>query len=122
MNQLTIENLENVKSKWAGYRTKLRENHKTLEFEDYKTDYLMMSSVRQPFALLTNKLEMTNLFSYFSPIMLHIHQCMPLKNTFQDFQIYRTKRKTYAAMVSAVDDGVGNTRSLKNNGIKKTLS
>ncbi|GIR18361.1 MAG: hypothetical protein CM15mP32_5480 [Flavobacteriaceae bacterium] len=40
MNQLTVENLENVKSKWAWYRTKLRENHKTLEFDDYKTDYL----------------------------------------------------------------------------------
>ena len=40
MNQLTIENLENVRSKWAWYSTKLKENHKTLEFEDYKTDYL----------------------------------------------------------------------------------
>ena len=30
MNQLTIENLENVKSKWAWYKTKLLENHKTL--------------------------------------------------------------------------------------------
>jgi arylsulfatase A-like enzyme len=121
MNQLTIENLENVKSKWAWYRTKLRENHKTLEFEDYKTDYLTDELSEAALRFIDKQAENDQAFflflSYNAP-HTPMHATQKYLSRFTDIQ--DKKRKTYAAMVSAVDDGVGNVlRTLKDNGIEE---
>lgn len=121
MNQLTIENLENVKSKWAWYRTKLRENHKTLEFEDYKTDYLTDELSDAALRFIDKQAENDQAFflflSYNAP-HTPMHATQKYLSRFTDIQ--DKKRKTYAAMVSAVDDGVGNVlRTLKDNGIEE---
>ena len=121
MNQLTIENLENVKSKWAWYRTKLRENHKTLEFEDYKTDYLTDELSEAGLRFIKKQAENDQAFflflSYNAP-HTPMHATQKYLSRFPDIQ--DKKRKTYAAMVSAVDDGVGNVlRALKDNGIEE---
>jgi len=124
MNQLTIENLENVKSKWAWYKTKLRENHKTLEFEDYKTDYLTDELSEAGLRFINKQAENNQsffLFLAYNAPHTPMHATEKYLSRFPDIE--DKKRKTYAAMVSAVDDGVGNVlRTLKDNGIEeKTL-
>ena len=108
MNQLTIENLENVKSKWAWYRTKLWENHKTLEFEDYKTDYLTDELSEAALRFIDIQAENDQSFflflSYNAP-HTPMHATEKYLSRFPEIQ--DRKRKTYAAMVSAVDDGIG---------------
>ena len=121
MNQLTIENLENVKSKWAWYKTKLRENHKTLEFEDYKTDYLTYELSEAGLRFINKQAENNQsffLFLAYNAPHTPMHATEKYLSRFPD--IDDKKRKTYAAMVSAVDDGVGNVlRTLKDNGIEE---
>lgn len=108
MNQLTVENLENVKSKWAWYRTKLQENHKTLEFDDYKTDYLTDELSEAALRFINKQAENDQSFflflSYNAP-HTPMHATEKYLSRFPDIQ--DRKRKTYAAMVSAVDDGIG---------------
>ena len=108
INQLTIENLENVKSKWAWYRTKLMENHKTLEFEDYKTDYLTDELSEAALRFIDKQSENDQSFflflSYNAP-HTPMHATEKYLSRFPEIQ--DRKRKTYAAMVSAVDDGIG---------------
>ena len=121
MNQLTIENLENVKSKWAWYKTKLRENHKTLEFEDYKTDYLTDELSEEGLRFINKQAENNQsffLFLAYNAPHTPMHATEKYLSRFPDIE--DKKRKTYAAMVSAVDDGVGNVlRTLKDNGIEE---
>jgi arylsulfatase A-like enzyme len=121
MNQLTIENLENVKSKWAWYKTKLRENHKTLEFEDYKTDYLTDELSEAGLGFINKQAENNQsffLFLAYNAPHTPMHATEKYLSRFPDIE--DKKRKTYAAMVSAVDDGVGNVlRTLKDNGIEE---
>ena len=121
MNQLTIENLENVKSKWAWYKTKLRENHKTLEFEDYKTDYLTDELSEAGLRFINKQAENNQsffLFLAYNAPHTPMHATEKYLSRFPDIE--DKKRKTYAAMVSAVDDGVGNVlRTLKDNGIEE---
>ena len=121
MNQLTIENLENVKSKWAWYRTKLKENHKTLEFEDYKTDYLTDELSEAALRFIDKQAKSDQaffLFLAYNAPHTPMHATEKYLSRFPEIQ--DTKRKTYAAMVSAVDDGVGNVlRVLKDNGIEE---
>ena len=71
-----------------GIEQSFGKNHKILEFDDYKTDYLTDELSEVALRFINKQAEMTNLFSYFSPTMLHIRLCMPLKNTSQDFQKY----------------------------------
>jgi arylsulfatase A-like enzyme len=121
MNQLTVENLENVKSKWAWYKTKLRENHKTLEFEDYKTDYLTDELSEAGLRFINKQAENNQsffLFLAYNAPHTPMHATEKYLSRFPDIE--DKKRKTYAAMVSAVDDGVGNVlRTLKDNGIEE---
>ena len=121
MNQLTIENLENVKSKWAWYKTKLRENHKILEFEDYKTDYLTDELSEAGLRFINKQAENNQsffLFLAYNAPHTPMHATEKYLSRFPDIE--DKKRKTYAAMISAVDDGVGNVlRTLKDNGIEE---
>ena len=124
MNQLTVENLENVKSKWAWYKTKLRENHKTLEFEDYKTDYLTDELSEAGLRFINKQAENDQsffLFLAYNAPHTPMHATEKYLSRFP--HIKDTKRKTYAAMVSAVDDGIGLVlEALKENGqIENTI-
>ena len=124
MNQLTIENLDNVKSKWAWYRTKLRENHKTLEFEDYKTDYLTDELSEAALRFIDKQAENDQaffLFLAYNAPHTPMHATEKYLSRFPEIQ--DKKRKTYAAMVSAVDDGIGLVlEALKENGqIENTI-
>ena len=124
MNQLTIENLENVKSKWAWYKTKLRENHKTLEFEDYKTDYLTDELSEAGLRFINKQAENNQsffLFLAYNAPHTPMHATEKYLSRFPDIE--DKKRKTYAAMVSAVDDGIGLVlEALKENGqIENTI-
>ena len=101
---LTVSDLSAVTKNWQWYRTRIMENHKRIEIDDYLTDELTDAATafierstadEKPFCLY---------LAYNAP-----HA--PLQATekylkrFPD--IKNKKRRTYAAMVSAVDDGVG---------------
>ncbi|MBY6210911.1 sulfatase-like hydrolase/transferase [Microbulbifer agarilyticus] len=106
---LIYENLEeglsqeNPKKTWLSwYRTKLLENDKTVEMKEYLTDALSAEAVD------FIKREKDNpFFLYLAYNAPHA----PLQAT-QEYldrnqHIPKGKRRTYAAMISAVDDGVG---------------
>jgi arylsulfatase A-like enzyme len=100
--ELTLQDLSEVKKQWDWYRTKLLRNEKRVEITEYLTDELSNATVdfidRQkdkPFFLY---------LAYNAP-----HGPLQATEKYLDrFQrIENQKRRTYAAMVSAVDDGVG---------------
>lgn len=98
----TLEDEFEAESQYDGYRTKLLRNSKTVEENAYLTDALSREAVRfvrksagQPFFLY---------LAYNAP-----HT--PLQATDEYLRrfehIENEKRRTYAAMVSAMDDGIG---------------
>ncbi|QBY04228.1 N-acetylgalactosamine 6-sulfate sulfatase [Thalassotalea sp. HSM 43] len=100
--ELNIEDLSEVTKKWQWYSTKLLRNKERVEITDYLTDELSNDAVDfiqrkkdQPFFLY---------LSYNAP-----HA--PLQATEKYLKRYAhikdERRRTYAAMISAVDDGVG---------------
>ena len=98
----TLEDISGVDSQNAAYRTKLLQNDKRIEETEYLTDALSREAVsfvarntEQPFFLY---------LAYNAP-----HTPMQATDKYLDrfAHISNKKRKTYAAMVSAVDDGVG---------------
>ncbi|MBX2814608.1 MAG: sulfatase-like hydrolase/transferase [Saprospiraceae bacterium] len=98
----TLEDEYQVKSQFAAYRTKLLRNNQRVEEEEYLTDALSREAVHyireykdDPFFLY---------LAYNAP-----HGPLQATESYLDrFEhIEERKRKTYAAMVSAVDDGVG---------------
>ncbi|MEO0529790.1 MAG: sulfatase-like hydrolase/transferase [Planctomycetota bacterium] len=101
-HQLTLNDLSEVDRPWAWYRTKLLRGEKRVEIDDYLTDELSDAAVdfidrshEQPFFLY---------LAYNAP-----HS--PLQATDEYLSRFASiedkDRRTYAAMVSAVDDGVG---------------
>lgn len=99
---LTLEDLSAVKKQWDWYRTKLLHNGKRVAIDEYLTDELSHMAVDfverkkdQPFFLY---------LAYNAP-----HTPMQATQKYLDRfpDIDNPRRKTYAAMVSAVDDGVG---------------
>ncbi len=100
--KLTLEDLSQVKHKWDWYRTKLLHNNERIVIDEYLTDELSNAAVdfidRQgdkPFFLY---------LAYNAP---HTPLQATPKYLARFDHIADKKRKTYAAMVSAVDDGVG---------------
>ncbi|MEO1498784.1 MAG: sulfatase-like hydrolase/transferase [Planctomycetota bacterium] len=101
-DQLTLEDLSEVNAPWAWYRTKLLRGRDRVETTGYLTDELSAAAVdfidrshKQPFFLY---------LAYNAP-----HSPLQATDKYLDRfpNITSTKRRTYAAMVSAVDDGVG---------------
>ena len=99
---LTLEDLSEVKKEWQWYRTKLLHNGKRVATDEYLTDELSHMAVDfverkkdQPFFLY---------LAYNAP-----HTPMQATQKYLDRfpTIENERRRTYAAMVSAVDDGVG---------------
>lgn len=97
-----LPDLSNIKRQNDGYRTKLLSNHTRVEEKEYLTDALSREAVEfvernqaQPFFLY---------LAYNAP-----HGPLQATPKYLDRfkHITNKKRRTYAAMVSAVDDGVG---------------
>jgi len=99
---LIIANIESAKKDWSWYNTKIMENDKHVEIDEYLTDELSNEAVKfiereqgKPFFLY---------LAYNAPhTPLQASQEYLDRNT----HIKDKKRRTYAAMVTAVDDGVG---------------
>ena len=100
--EYTIVNQDSAKNEGESYRTKLIRNNKLAEESEYLTDALSREAVsfiernrQQPFFLY---------LAYNAP---HAPLQATPKYLSRFDHIKNPKRKTYAAMVSAVDDGVG---------------
>ncbi|TWT80723.1 Arylsulfatase precursor [Planctomycetes bacterium CA13] len=100
--KLTLNDLSEVRQKWQWYRTKIMRNYTRETTDEYLTDELSNEAVafverhrEKPFFLY---------LSYNAP-----HTPLQATEKYLDrfAGIANKKRKTYAAMVSAVDDGVG---------------
>lgn len=99
---LTYESLEDVDEQWAWYRTKLLHNDVRVPTTEYLTDELSAKAVDfierkkdQPFFLY---------LAYNAP---HTPMQASEKYLARFAHIQNPGRRTYAAMVSALDDGVG---------------
>lgn len=100
---LTLHDLGEVKKQWGWYHTKLVRNRSRVETDEYLTDELSNEAVSfverhhndgKPFLLY---------LAYNAP-----HTPMQATPEYLDrFPTLTGKRKVYAAMLSAVDDGVG---------------
>lgn len=100
--EYTFQDLSEIKAQFDAYRTKLLRNEERVEETEYLTDALSREAVsfvernqNQPFFLY---------LAYNAP-----HAPMQATQKYLDRfpNIADEKRRTYAAMVSAVDDGVG---------------
>jgi len=100
---LTLNDLSEVNSKWGWYRTKIIENRTPVETNDYLTDELSNAAVEYINEQVGNDQHFMLYLAYNAP-----HT--PLQATEKYLSRFSTisdeRRRTYAAMVSAVDDGV----------------
>lgn len=98
----TLHDLSEARSQWDGYRTKLLDNYTRVDEKEYLTDALSREAVD-----FIERKANTPFFLYLAYNAPHA----PLQATETYLErfpnITNPKRKTYAAMVSAVDDGVG---------------
>ena len=115
--KLNINDLSEVKRKWQWYATKIKENRTVVEIEDYLTDEFSQSAVKYIQKQVSNDQHFMLYLAYNAP---HTPlQATPKYLSRFDY-IKDPKRKTYAAMVSAVDDGVGQIlKTLKKSGIEE---
>ena len=111
-DELTIENSADATDEAGSYRTWILKDHTPVEPKQYLTDEFSDASVR-----FINRNAKTPFFLFLSYNAPHL----PLASTqkyLDRFPNLSGKRKTYAAMVSAIDDGVGKTLSaLREHGI-----
>ncbi|GAA4455240.1 hypothetical protein GCM10023189_22860 [Nibrella saemangeumensis] len=104
---LKLKDLSEIKSEYDSYRTKLMHNTKRVDENEYLTDALSREALRfirekqnKPFCLY---------LAYNAP-HAPLQASEKYLSRFPD--ITDPRRRTYAAMVSAVDDGVGNILDL----------
>jgi arylsulfatase A-like enzyme len=115
--KLNINDLSEVKRKWQWYATKIKENRTVVEIEDYLTDELSQSAVKYIEKQVSNDQHFMLYLDYNAP---HTPLQATPKYLSRFDHIKDPKRKTYAAMVSAVDDGVGQIlKTLKKSGIEE---
>jgi arylsulfatase A-like enzyme len=113
---LNIQDLSEVKRKWQWYSTKIIENRATVEIENYLTDELSHAAVKYIDKQASKGQHFMLYLAYNAP---HSPLQATPKYTSRFDHIEDPKRKTYAAMVSAVDDGVGQIlKTLKTQGIE----
>ncbi len=120
---LTLQDQYEAKSQYDGYRTKILRNYDRVEETEYLTDALSREAVNY-----IEKYKNQPFFMYLAYNAPHT----PLQATEKYLNRFDTiqnkNRRTYAAMVSAVDDGVGlvldklNELNLTNNTIVCFLS
>ena len=114
--KLNIKDLSEVKRKWQWYSTKIIENRATVEIENYLTDELSHAAVKYIDEQASKGQHFMLYLAYNAP---HSPLQATPKYTSRFDHIEDPKRKTYAAMVSAVDDGVGQIlKTLKTQGIE----
>ncbi|GGZ87516.1 sulfatase-like hydrolase/transferase [Algibacter mikhailovii] len=113
--QLVYNDLSEVTSKWDWYRTKIKENRSIVETKDYLTDELSNAAVRYIEKQAKDDRHFMLYLAYNAP---HTPLQATKKYLSRFPNIKDKKRKTYAAMVSAVDDGVGRVlETIKENGL-----
>jgi len=98
---LTLKDLSEVKAQFDGYRTKLLRNHTRIEESEYLTDAFSREALK--FVQAHNQEPFFLYLAYNAP---HAPMQATEKYLSRYPDIEDPKRKTYAAMVSAVDDGV----------------
>lgn len=99
--ELTLEKIEDAKSQYEGYRTKLLRNEEPIA----ETEYLTDAFSREAIAFIGRN-QHTPFFMYLAYNAPHAPMQATEKYLSRFPHIQDPKRKTYAAMVSAVDDGV----------------
>jgi arylsulfatase A-like enzyme len=97
-----ISNQDSAKNEAQSYRTKLVRNKSVVEEKDYLTDVLSNEAVS---FIERNKEQPFFLYMAYNAPHAPLQATEKYLNRFS--HITNPKRKTYAAMVSAVDDGVG---------------
>jgi len=103
-DQLKLEDLSEVSQKWEWYRTKIIENRQTVETDDYLTDELTDAAL----GFIDKQLKADQHFMlYLAYNAPHTPMQATEKYLSRFPDIEDKRRKTYAAMISAVDDGVG---------------
>ena len=98
----TLNDLSEAKDQWDGYRTKLLNNRTRVTESEYLTDALSREAV----SFIARKAD-EPFFLYLAYNAPHAPLQATQKYLDRFPNIQDKKRKTYAAMVSAVDDGVG---------------
>lgn len=99
---LTLQDEFEVKAQYDAYKTKLLKDETRVEETEYLTDALSREAVNY---IETYKEQ--QFFMYLAYNAPHAPLQAPEKYLKRFDTIKNTKRKTYAAMVSAIDDGVG---------------
>lgn len=113
--KLTLNNLSEVKKKWQWYSTKIIENRAPVEIKEYLTDALSNAAVNFIDKQVKYDQQFMLYLAYNAP---HTPLQANEKYLSRFPNIKDKKRKTYAAMVSAVDDGVGRVlAALKEQGL-----
>lgn len=114
---LTIDNLKDVSSKWGWYQTKIKENRTIVNTNKYLTEELSDAAIRFIDRKAKNKEHFMLYLAYNAP---HTPLQATEKYLSRFPNIKNKRRRTYAAMVSAVDDGVGEVlEKIKKLGIDK---
>lgn len=113
--KLTLNNLSEVKKKWQWYSTKIIENRAPVEIKEYLTDAFSNAAVNFIDKQVKDDQKFMLYLAYNAP---HTPLQASEKYLSRFPNIKDKKRKTYAAMVSAVDDGVGRVlAALKEQGL-----
>lgn len=97
-----LKDLSEIRKQFDGYRTKLLRNNKRINETEYLTDALSREAVS---FIKNNRHEPFFMYLAYNAPHGPLQATEKYLNRFPD--IKDKKRKTYAAMVSAVDDGVG---------------
>jgi arylsulfatase A-like enzyme len=100
--ELTIAKIEDSKTQYDGYRTKLLRNEQRVEETEYLTDAFSREAVH-----FIGRNHENPFFLYLAYNAPHAPMQATEKYLSRFPNIKDSKRRTYAAMVSAVDDGVG---------------
>lgn len=98
----TVKNIEEAKKKTSEYRTRLLHNHTRIDETEYLTDALSRETVS-----FIDRNADKPFFIYLAYNAPHLPLQATKKYLKRYAHIKNKKRRTYAAMISAVDDGVG---------------
>ena len=99
----TIRDKTEARAQWDGYRTRIMRNNGRVDEHEYLTDALS----REAADFVERQAEQTPFFLFLSYNAPHTPMQATEKYLSRYNHIDDEKRRTYAAMISAVDDGVG---------------
>jgi arylsulfatase A-like enzyme len=111
--ELTLNDLSEVTRQWEWYHVKIIENRKVVEIDEYLTDELSNKAVKFINDQAENDQHFMLFLSYNAP---HLPLQATEKYLSRFSHIEDVNRRTYAAMVSAVDDGVAKILSALDEG------